>query len=723
MNRRLALNRSLAPNMAERPVLRIALVGNPNTGRTTLFNRLTKTQHLTGNYPRVTVDVQTGVIEHQGWTIEVADLPGIYSLSCRSEEELQAREYIYHQRPDLLVNVVDMGNLERNLLLTTELIEMRVPLVIVLNMRDEALNKGIQLNSDAFSTILGEPVIEMEARGGIGVAELLDRVISLAEQGFPYHPTGIAYDQHLEQAIERIAGAYAGLHPDAVSASQARWLAIKLLEGDDSLLQAEADHSALMSKVRQERADLKAQHDEDAAMLLNNGRFGYVNGLLRETVDLDLEVALHRINLTRLLDSVLLHRFLGLPLFLFFMWLMFETTFTLGTYPMDWIDAGVRYLSQGVEALLPESLFKRMLIDGILAGVGGTIIFLPNVVILFIFIALFSETGYLSRSAFLIDRVMHGFGLHGKAFIPMITGFGCNVPAILATRTIENKKDRLVAMLVIPFMSCSARLPVFILITSVFFADSAGAVLFAMYCTSIIIALCTAVILSKTVVHGANTAPFLLELPPYRAPTLNSLMVHMGANALEFLKKVTSIIVVGSVIIWFLQTFPQQVALSKDFAQEIEVLRSQPESEQRDERVRALRNEQQAEIQKGRYLGQFGSAIQPIFSPLGFDLNSSIALLTGLVAKEVIVATFGVLYSRGEQASVGDAGLRTAVAGAMTATSAVAFMVFSLFYMPCLATLAMLYRETDSLGWTAFSVVLSLVVAYLLALGVVIAGP
>ncbi|MES9856893.1 MAG: ferrous iron transport protein B [Sedimenticola sp.] len=708
--------------MTQKKELSVALVGNPNTGRTTLFNQLTGSHGSTGNYPRVTVGIHSSTIEHKGWRIEVIDLPGIYSLSCRTDEELQSREYIYKRQPDLLIDVVDMGSLERNLLLTTQLIEMGVPWVIALNMRDEAAQKGVKVDCDTFSQIMGAPVIEMEARSGVGVAELLDAIVRCAEGDRRGNAIKITYDDHLEAAIRRTTTTYTALHPDEINEAQARWLSIKLLEGDESFLKAESDHSKLIAMVTEEQKMLADQHGDDAAMLLNNGRYGFVNGLMRETVKLDVDISFQRIDVTRMIDSVLLHRIFGLPLFLGFMWLMFETTFTLGTYPMEWIDAGVTLISNGVATLLPDGMFKRMLVDGVIAGVGGTIIFLPNIVILFLFIALFSESGYLSRSAFLIDRVMHSFGLHGKAFIPMITGFGCNVPALLATRTIENKKDRLVAMMVIPFMSCSARLPVFILFTSVFFAETAGTVLFGMYVTSIMIALLTAVILSKTVIHGANTSPFLMELPPYRKPTVNSVMVHMGSNALEFLKKVGGIIVIGSLIIWFLQTFPQEVPLSKSFEQEIRVLEELPASEFRDDHVSTLRNERRAEIQRGRYLGQVGAMVEPIFRPLGFDLNSSIALLTGLVAKEVIVATFGVLHSRGEGVTEEDTGLRAEVAGSMTATSAIAFMVFSLFYMPCFATLAMFYRESASLGWTLFSVGLSLGVAYTLALGVVIIG-
>jgi ferrous iron transport protein B len=709
---------------AEAKRLRVALVGNPNTGCTTLFNQLTHSRGGTGNYPRVTVGINSKRFRHQDWEIEVVDLPGIYSLSSRTDEELQSREYLYKQQPDLIINVVDMGHLERNLLLTSQLIEMGLPRIVALNMKDEAREKGVEVELEAFSSFLDAPVIEMEARNGKGIVELLDAIVAQAEKGFSNQPIRIGYDDHLEASIERVAAAYRELHSNELSDAQVRWQAIKLLEGDISLLKAESDHSALIKMVQEEQRVLQEQHSETAAIMLNDGRYGFVNGLMRETVKLDMDTALQRVDVTRVLDSVLLHRWLGLPLFLAFMWLMFETTFTLGAYPMDWIDAGVGALSEWLSGTLPEGLFKDLIINGIVAGVGGTIIFLPNIVILFFFIALFSETGYLSRSAFLIDRMMHSFGLHGKAFIPMLTGFGCNVPAIMATRTIENKKDRLVAMLVTPFMSCGARLPVYILFISVFFADNSGTVLFSIYLIGIVVALLAAVFLSKTVVRGANTSPFLMELPPYRKPSSSAVMTHMGVSALEFLKKVGGIIVIGSIIIWLLQTFPEEVTLSKDYAQEIAQLEAQPTSEARDEQIGELNNAMAAEIQRGRYLGQVGAVIEPIFRPLGFDLNTSIALLTGLVAKEVIVATFGVLHARGEEATEEDSGLKAAIAASMTATSAFAFMIFSLFYAPCFATIAMFYRESgSSLAWTGFMVAFSTSIAYLLALLVVLVGP
>lgn len=708
--------------MSQEKNFRIALVGNPNTGRTTLFNKLTGSRNTTGNYPRVTVGVHEASFEHKGWHISIVDLPGNYSLSSQTDEELLTRELIFSKSADLIVNVLDMGKLERNLMLASEMIEMGIPCLFALNMKDEAEAKGIRIDCETFSKLVASPVLEISARSGEGTEQLKDAIVSLAEQDEQKESVRIGYDDHLEATIRSISTHIEMLHPEEFDQAQARWLAIKLLEGDESVLRQESEHVALMRAVNHDREVLEKQHGEDAGMMLNNGRFGFINGLLLEVREIDTSEQVSRTDVTRVLDSILLHRFLGLPLFLGFMWLIFEATFTLGIYPVDWIIWGVDGLTNVLNSALPESMFKKLMVDGVLAGVGGTIVFLPNIVILFFFIAFLSESGYLARAAYLVDRMMHAFGLHGKAFIPMVTGFGCNVPAILATRTIENKKDRLVAMLVTPFMSCSARLPVFILFSGAFFAEHAGKVLFGMYVTSVVIALLTAVVLSKFFIKGANTSPLLMELPPYRSPTMNSIMVHMGANALSFLKKVGGIIVVGSTIIWFLQTFPQEVPLSKDYGKEIHTLQKLPESENRDSMITDLSRARDAETRRGSYLGQIGGVIQPIFKPLGFDLNSSIALLTGFVAKEVVVATYGVLFAQGENVTHEDKTLQEAISETMTPLTAIVFMVFVLFYMPCFATLAMLYRESGSLKWTTFSVVISMVVAYSLSYSITVVG-
>jgi ferrous iron transport protein B len=697
--------------------IRVALIGNPNTGRTTLFNQITGRKDATGNYARVTVSKSSHTITHLGREIELIDLPGVYMLNSKTDEEKITRDLLRNETPDIVLNILNAGNLERNLMLTTQLIEMGLPRIFVLNMADEARSKGSSVDRETLGTLLGGPVVETVARDGEGLDTLLDEIVDYS--GSPCESCTtirIGYDSHLEEAIQHTTEHLSDLHPDGMSPEKSRWTAIKLLEGDSEILGDEHDHAELIQNIHDERESLHRDHNESAESLVLSGRYGFINGLLEEVQQLEIDTLMNRVNVTRAIDSLLLNRLMGLPIFLFLMWVMFETTFTLGTYPMDWIDAGVGALSDGLSNTLPDSLFKDLLVNGIVAGMGGTIIFLPNIVILFFFIALFSETGYMARGAVLVDRMMHSFGLHGKAFIPMITGFGCNVPAIMATRTIENPKDRLVAILVNPFMSCSARLPVFVLFAGAFFAESAGTVLFAVYMTSIAIALLTALLLSKTVIKGANTAPFLMELPPYRMPTWGSIYVHMGRSGAEFLKKVTGAILVGSIVIWFLQTFPQEVVLSQDYETQISTLQGQAESHERDLQITALERAEEIETKQAKYLGQVGAVIQPVFAPLNFDLNASIALLTGFVAKEVVVATFGVLYSHGEEVDEESRGLRESLAASMTPLTAVAFMVFTLLYVPCLATIAVLYKETQSWKWTGFSIGLSLSLAYSLAL-------
>ena len=702
--------------MSDDKRITIAILGNPNTGTTSLFNQLTGLHSSVGNYPRVTVGIRKHSFEYQDWEIQLVDLPGIYSLSCRTDEERESRDFLYHDAPDLILNILDMSNLERNLLLTSQLIEMSIPRITVLNMVDEAEDKGVQLDEETFAYLLNTPVVETNARDGVGVDNLLKAIMEFAEAKSQPEIIKLNYDSHLEEAIERTQAYIAKLHDDSMREEHSRWLAIKLLENDETVIKEEGDHTDLIAAVAVERDELKKGHSEDAAMLLNSGRYGFVHGLLQETMQVDTATAINRIDATRVIDAFLLHKWFGMPIFLFIMWVMFESTFTVGAYPVDWIDAGVSLIADGLNNIMPDNLFKDLIINGVLAGVGVTIVFLPNIVILFFFIAVFNDTGYMVRGAVLVDRIMHKFGLHGKAFIPMLTGFGCNVPALMATRTIEHRCDRLVAILVNPFISCSARLPVFILFTGAFFGENAGTALFGIYMVSIAVALGAALFLSKTIVKGANTSPFLMELPPYRVPTWQSISTHMSSNASEFLKKVGGIIVVGSIVIWFLQTFPLDAELSKDYQQEISALEAKPQVDQ--EIVKKLKLDMQQEAQHKSYLGQIGGFVQPVFAPMNFDTNASIALLTGVVAKEIVVATFGVLYAQGDEVDENTLSLRESIGSSMSMVTAISFMIFTLLYIPCMSTIAIIYRETGSWKWTGFSVGFSIALAYVLAFAV-----
>ncbi|OSM07249.1 putative ferrous iron transporter B [Magnetofaba australis IT-1] len=428
-----------------------------------------------------------------------------------------------------------------------------------------------------------------------------------------------------------------------------------------------------------------------------------------------------RYRITRALDTLLINRVLGIPLFIFFLWVMFQATFSLGQMPMDWIDQGVTALGESVAAALPDGLFKDLMVEGIIAGVGGTIVFLPNIVILFFFMALFSETGYLARAAFLMDQLMHHFGLHGKALIPLVMGFGCNVPAVMATRTIESERARLITILINPFMLCAARLPVFILFAGAFFAEHAGAMVFAMYMISIVGAMMAAVVLSRLFFKEKDEA-FVMELPPYRIPTLRAVFIHMWDKAMGFLRKVAGIILAGSIIIWFLQTFPQNPEWSRDYAQETAQIQMQAATPERDAALMKLRNEQSQEQLSKSYLGQIAHTVAPVFEPLTFNWKDTVAILTGFVAKEVVVASYAVLYSQDGESTAESLSLRQALASAMTTTTAFAFMVFALFYSPCLGSIAVIKREAGGWRWAAFSVAFSLSVAYTLAFLVVQIG-
>ncbi len=668
----------------------VALVGNPNCGKTALFNHITGSRQKVGNFSGVTVSKKEGEATHRGWTIKLIDLPGTYSLSTHTMEEIVTRDYLLQDRPDIVLNVLDSGNLDRNLFLTTQLIEMGLPRLYALNMADEAKKKGIRIDKKAFANLLDGLAVETVGRTGEGIQPLLDAIVDTADG--QWHPRGISihYDPHseghLESAIGRIQKHISELHGEGYNLGQARWLAIKLLEGDHEIIRREADHTALIGLAKSEREILAKNHGETAEILLANGRYGFTHGLLSETVTQD-ENATSRMNTTRMLDKIVLNRAFGLPIFLGFMWLMFETTFTIGAYPMDWIDAAVGWISESMQANLPEGLMTDLLVEGIVGGVGGVIIFLPNIIILFLFISFFEDTGYMARVAFLMDRIMHGVGLHGKAFIPMLMGFGCSVPAIMATRTMENPKDRLVTILVNPFMSCSARLPVYILFIGTFFQKNAGTVLFGLYLLGIVTAMLAATLLKKTLFAGMTEA-FVMELPPYRVPTARSVAIHMWEKAAEFLKKMGGVILVGSILIWFLQAFPRDVPLSIDYTGQQATLEHMAPGSERDDAIAALNLKRTAEEQEKRFLGMIGHAIQPFFAPLDMDWKASIALLTGFVAKEVVVSTLGVLHTVGAEEDEESTGLRNKLASVMSPASALGFLVFTLLYVPCLATIA-----------------------------------
>ncbi len=713
----------------KKEAITIALTGNPNSGKTTIFNNLTGTRQHVGNWPGVTVEKKVGTVIHNGHRLRVVDLPGTYSLTAYSIEEIVARRFLVDSKPDVVVDIVDASNLERNLYLATQLIEMGVKLILALNMADVAQARGHQIDADRLATLLGVPVVFTIGTKNQGMKELLDKVLEVVEdRDTVSRHIHISYGHELEKEIKKIQDV---IWRDTSIGERfsTRWLAVKLLENDAAVQERVKSlgeiGKEIVAQAEASRARLGEFYKDDAEMVLIDQRYGFIGGALKEVLKVSGQT---KFDLSRQVDLVLTNRILGFPVFIFFIWAMFQATFTLGAYPMEWIDAGVSLLGAFVTGLLPTGLLQDLLVNGIIAGVGSVIIFLPNILILFFCIALFEDTGYLARAAFIMDRVMHVIGLHGKAFIPLLMGFGCNVPAIMATRTLESERDRLLSILINPLISCSARLPVYILLAGTFFGASAGNVIFSIYALGIALAISMGKLFSVTLFRG-DIAPFVMELPPYRAPTLKSLLIHMWDRSQIFLRKMSGVILVGSILVWVLGSFPRSPDLHRGQAVERGVTSAAQE------RVLTVTESQQpvspavtennlknsdpdnemARLESS-FLGQLGHLIQPIFAPLGFDWRTSVAVLTGFVAKEIVVSTLGVLYAAGADVNEESEALRRSLrTSGITPLGAYALMAFVLIYIPCLATVAVIRRETNSWKWTGFSISYSVVLAWVVS--------
>jgi ferrous iron transport protein B len=707
----------------------IALAGNPNSGKTTIFNNLTGTRQKVGNWPGVTVEKKEGNIHKYGYDLKIVDLPGTYSLTPFSIEEIVSRNFILEERPDVVIDIIDSSNLERSLYLATQLRELDCCKVIfALNMSDLAHARGIKINARKLSELLDVPVVFTVGSKNEGVDALLKKAIEVAESDSESPKNRkVKYSKDIEDSILKLRNFIENRQIETLP-YDSRWLAIKLIEDDELvkkriLQQTESKTHPVLDEAQVYRRRLTALFDDDPEIIMTDERYGFIAGIIKEVVTTSTK---QRVDISRNIDLVLTNRFLGFPIFIFFIWAMFQLTFTLGAYPMEWIDSGVAWLSTSVDAMLPSSLFKDLLVNGIIAGVGSIIIFLPNILILFLCIALFEDTGYMARAAFLMDKIMHLIGLHGKSFIPMLMGFGCNVPAIMATRTLESEKDRILTILITPFMSCSARLPIYIVLAGTFFSAKAGTVIFAIYLTGIIFAVITGRIFRSTLLTGAD-APFVMELPPYRVPMVKSLLIHMWDRSKMFLKKMGGVILIGSIVIWALSSFPQNIRYSMDYDSEISRIKAEFETriaasngsesrvleEKRDSDVSELLKAQQAEKTEKSFMGHIGKTIAPVFSPIGIDWRGSVALLTGFVAKEIVVSTLGVLYA-GEKEDE-DALSKALLSSNMTPLAALAMMVFVLFYMPCIAAIAAIKRETNSIKWALVSIAHTTLVAWCMA--------
>lgn len=687
------LDKALAHVAEERNhVIRVALVGNPNCGKTSLFNIASGAHEHVGNYSGVTVDAKEGHFEHNGYQITLVDLPGTYSLSAYSPEELYVRKNLIDAMPDIVVNVVDASNIERNLYLTTQIIDMNLRTVMALNMYDELESKGDKLDTAQLSKLLGIPVCPTVSRDGRGISELFDTVIKIYEQSDPTlsRHIHINHGKEIERSIERIQ-VLIQKNEEIRSRYSTRYLAIKYLENDKDVEKTIAglSNAEAIRKVRQEENDrIQSILGTNPESAIVDAKYAFIQGALAETYEKYQEERPKR-TITDKIDGIVTNRWAAFPIFIVLLWFIFWATFTIGQYPMDWIDALMGWVGDVFGNIIKDGWVKDLLVDGIIGGVGSVLVFLPNIMILYFFISLMEDSGYMARAAFIVDKLMHRIGLHGKSFIPMVMGFGCNVPAIMATRSIESRKSRLVTIAIIPFMSCAGRLPIFVLISGAFFPESPALALLGIYFLGVVLAILSARVLSKFVKD--DDLPFVMELPPYRVPTGKAIWRHTWEKGRQYLEKMATTILIFSVVIWFLGYFPQNKELNNPTAQ-----------------------------QENSFIGRLGKTISPALDPLGFDWRMDVGLLAGVGAKELVVSTMGVMYAQGVEVAEGedlseDTHLQAALKASISKAAALAFMVFVLLYFPCIATFVAIKNETGKWRWAILSAIYTILVAWIMA--------
>ena len=713
-------------------IINVALVGNPNCGKTSLFNFASGAHEHVGNYSGVTVDAKEGTFQHKGYTFKIVDLPGTYSLSAYSPEELYVRKHLNEEQPDVVINVVDASNLERNLYLTCQLIDMDERMVIALNMYDELERQGNKFDYESLSRMLGIPMIPTVSRTGFGIEALFDRVIQVYEEADPIlRHIHINYGDILEKGIKNINATLKKVADIPTSISK-RYLSIKLLERDKEV-ETEIKNFPQAESILQERDRNTSQIEEllkqDCETAFTDARYGFIDGALRETFQRFQRNKIREVTSTQLIDTFVTHKILGFPIFILFMWIMFEVTFRVGEYPMGWIEWLVGVIGDFMRNTMSDGPLKDLLVDGIIGGVGGVIVFLPNILILYAFISFMEDSGYMARAAFIMDKLMHKMGLHGKSFIPLVMGFGCNVPAIMASRTIESRNSRMITMLILPLMSCSARLPIYVLLSGAFFPKQAGSVLLMLYLAGIFLAIIMARVF-KRFLFKEEDVPFVMELPPYRMPTGKSIMLHMWEKAKQYLHKMGGVILVASIIIWFLSYFPlhspEEAEIDRQIAQVEQV--GELSSEQQ-ETLSLLEHHKATVHQKNSYIGMIGEALQPILSPLGFDWKMSVSLMTGMAAKEVVVSTLSVLYV-GEADDEGSPQLDKMMkedtyddgTPVFTPLVALSFMLFVLIYFPCVATVSAIVHESGSWKWGLFVIGYTCLLAWAVSFVVFQAG-
>jgi ferrous iron transport protein B len=721
-------------------VIDIALVGNPNAGKTSIFNFASGSNEKVGNYGGVTIDSKQAKFKLDGYTLNIIDLPGTYSLTAYTPEELYVRKYILGFHPDIVINVIDASNLERNLYLTTQLIDMDVKVVIALNMFDEFTKKGDKFDYEALAGMTGIPFIPTVGSKGKGLTELFRKVIDVYEEREPIvRHIHINYGSHVEKAIDdlqHIISQNKGLD----NKMSARFYAIKLLEKDKGVhttLLRMQNYDRIKATAEEKITELETIYNEDTETLLTDTKYGFIAGALKETY-LPNKFKRKLRSETEIIDTFMTHKIFGFPIFFIFLWIMFQATFKVGEIPKQWIESLVAITGQFTAYLIPPGIILDLLVGGIINGVGGVIVFLPNIMILFFFISFMEDTGYMARAAFIMDKIMHKIGLHGKSFIPLIMGFGCNVPAIMATRTLQGRNERLLTMLINPFMTCSARLPVYILIISAFFPGKEVTMLFIVYAIGIAFAVIFSLIFRKTILKETE-APFVMELPPYRLPTLKTTTRNMWNKASLYLRKMGGIILIASIIIWSLGYFPRNADIAAGFDKKIDMVHQQYAGVisadqnlimERDSIVSDLRLTKNSVLQQKSFIGQIGRLIEPVMSPLGFDWKMSVSLLAGIAAKEVVVSTMSVLFMAETNPDDTSETLVRKLRNARYAdglkqgesifnpVSAFAYLMFILLYFPCVAVVAAIRKESGTWKWAAFLVVYTTAIAWLAAFAV-----
>lgn len=684
--------------------IRVALIGNPNCGKTSLFNISSGARERVGNYSGVTVDAKTGYFNYKGYRFEIVDLPGTYSLTSYSPEELYVRQYLKDNSPDVIINVVNVSNLERNLYLTTELIDMDRSMVIALNMYDELRSKGVTLRYQELGAMIGVPMVPVVARNGEGIEALFDTVIEVYEERNPIvRHIHVWLGQDTESAIRKLV--------DAIKADRGaekhfspRYIAIKLLENDNEAYRVVSTFDRGKDILRQAdilRGNLESLTGQDMTSLIASEKYGFIDGALAETMTSPTVLRKER---TGIIDSIVTSKIFGFPIFFAIMFVIFWATFFIGRYPMDWIEGGVSWLSGTVARTMPDGMLKDLIADGIIGGVGGVIVFLPNILILYFCISFMEDTGYMARAAFIMDKVMHRIGLHGKSFIPLVMGFGCNVPAVLASRTIESRSSKIITILINPFMSCSARLPLYVLLIGAFFPNHQALVFFGVYLAGIIVAVITARLLRKFLFKKDET-PFVMELPPYRIPTLKASVRHTWGKGVQYLKKMGGTILFASIVVWALNYFPVHDNVDTE------------------EGMTEVYDDSAINPDRDSYLEMIGKWVNPVMEPLGFKWRATVAAIAGVPAKEIVVSTLGVLYA-GDEAEPEDK-LAERITTAQNAYGefdfspavALSLLIFVLLYSPCIATVKAISSETGSWKWGAFSMIYNTLVAWLAAFG------